>query len=506
MASRRNRSVRSGDYLTQRHTIERMLKNEQEKEYVIDNGANFFSFFSNGVHEKNLHNDRELINKYREYSEITEVEQAIDIIVDEAIVSDDQDTVKIKIKKESSVIETYVLNYLRSEILFSYDKIYQKLNFNKEGEILFKRWYIDGRLYLYVDYDFGLGVINIYWLDPLRISKIKKDDGLLYYRYTFKKHDVRERVERFVDIPVEHVIFIDSGMLGKEGLIIGPLNKAIRPVSSLKMMENSMVISRMARSPERFVFKIDTKNLDKNMGEQYMRGLMRQYRNRFYIDGTTGEIRGDTSSLALMENFWFSKQQNEGHDVDILKGSTPMSDISDISYFERKALRSLNVPVSRFEEQKAFNFSSRKDEIDREELDFFKFIKRKRRRCIEPLFNELIKIDLITQNKIGIEDWNRVKPLISYVYNNDNKYEEHKKYQKLMSIFDKYPQAKDIIEDGYQDIDWFYDVVFDYTPDEIEKVKLKRKSNLIRLAAEKDMKMKIGLIPKDDYIDNTGDI
>jgi hypothetical protein len=499
MVSRRSRDVRSGSYLTFRHSVERMLKDEQNKEYILDNGANFFSFFSNGVHEKNLHNSKELINKYREYAEITEVEHAIDIITNEAIVSDEDEPVKIKIKKESNIIEDYVLSYLRDETLASFDRVYNILNFSVEGEMLFRRWYVDARLYLYMDFEIGVGLKNVYWLDPLRIKKIKKEDGLLYYRYTFKKHDVREKAEKFVDIPVEFVLFIDSGMIGKEGLIIGPLNKAIRPISSLKMMENSLVISRMSRSPERFVFKIDTKNLDKNMGEQYMRNLMRQYRNRFYIDGTTGEIRGDTSSLALMENFWFSKQQGEGHEVDILRGSAPMSDISDISYFERKGIRSLNVPVSRFEEQKAFNFSSRKDEIDREELDFFKFIKKERKRSIRPIFNGLMKVDLIAQNKIGIEDWKRLVPLIQYDYNNDNKYEEHKKYQELMGIFDKYPQAKEIVEDGYQSLDWFYETVFNMTPDEVIKIKEERKSNLIRLANERHLKIKLGLIPKDDY-------
>lgn len=496
--SRRTKSSRNNDYVTFRRSVERLLKTEQEKEYITDNGANFFSFFSNGVHEKNLHNSRELINKYREYAEITEVEEALDIITNEAIVTDDDRSVRLKIAKESAIIEDFVLDYLREEVLQSFEKIYEILNFDIDGDMLFRRWYVDGRLYLYVDFVAGIGIRNIFYLDPLRIKKVRKDDGLLYYRYTFKKH-ADQKVQKFIDIPIEFVVFIDSGMIGKEGLVIGPLNKAIRPVSSLKMMENSMVIARMARSPERFVFKVDTKNLDKAAGEQYLRSLMRQYRNRYYVDGTTGEIRGDTSSLAMMENFWFSKQNGEGHDVDILKGSIPMSDISDINYFYRKMVRSLNVPTSRFEEQKAFNFSSRKDEIDREELDFFKFIKGKRKRSIRPMFNELIKIDMIAQNKIGIKDWNNIKPLMTYLYNNDNKYEEHKKFQHLLTIFDTYPQAKQILEDGYQDIDWFYSVVFNYTPDEIDDIKNKRKSNLIRLAFERQEKIKLGLIDANDY-------
>ena len=498
MVSRRLKKYKTNEYLLYKSAVQKMLRQEQEKEQVTDNNANFFSFFSHGIQEKNIHNDRELINKYREYSEISEVEEAIDMISNEAVVVDEDNAVKILIKEKSDLLEDYVLDYLRDEIIKSFDRVYDILHYNVDGEMLFRRWYIDGRLYLYVDYQDGVGILNIYYLDPMRIKKIKKDDGELFYRYSFKK-TADEKNYKFIDIPVSHIIFIDSGMVGKEGLIIGPLNKCIRPISSLKMMENSLVIARMSRAPERFIFKIDTKNLAKPMAEQYMRSLARNYRNKFYIDGTTGEIRGDTSSLAVMENFWFSKQEGDGHEVDILRGTTPMSDISDINYFYRKAIKHLNVPVGRFEEQKAFNFSSRKDEIDREELDFFKFVKKQRKRGIKPMFDNLIKIDLMMRGVIGILDWKKIQTIIKYVYNNDNKFEENKKYQELQSIFDMYPQTKQIVEDGYEDIRWFYEKTFNYTPDEVDEAIKRRKINLMRLAEERQMRIELGLQPKDDY-------
>jgi len=500
---RKSRTIRAGETAMNSILMGDLLSHENDSETIINNNSNFFSFFSSGIQEKTLHNEKELTQKYREYSEITDISNALDIISGEAVIYDeniDERVLNINIKK-IPYFNAKTRDLLEMEILESFDKIYNTLNFDVDGESLFRRWYIDAKLYLWVDFDDELseGLNSIYYLDPIRLSK-HKQGAEVYYRYTLQKDKDRKQY-KFIDIPEKHIYYLSSGLIGKKGLTMGYLNKAIRPMSALKMMENSVMISVMSRAPERFKFKLYTSGMATPLAEQYMRSLARRYSNRFYIDGTTGEIRGDVSRMSVIENFYFGRdKQGEGHDVEAIKGTDPMTNIGLLEYYWDKAINSLNIDPSLLQNKNSFGFGAEKED-NKALKDLYKFISKLRRKSIKPLFMDLIKKDLILRNIITPDMWEYMNRYIQFKYNNDNKMEELKLEQKLTSMFEKYPQAKQMYLEGFMTIEDFYKIVYDLPEHKLDEVKSIRKSNLVNLASEKKLMVDLNLKDKDEFND-----
>ena len=234
-----------------------------------------------------------------------------------------------------------------------------------------------------------------------------------------------------IKIAADSIAYTPSGLIdGNSGRVVSYLHKAIKPVNQLRMIEDALVIYRISRAPERRIFYIDVGNLPKIKAEQYLKDVMNRYRNKLVYDATTGEIRDDRNHMSMLEDFWLPRREGgRGTEITTLPGGSNLGEIDDITYFQRKLYRSLNVPISRLESEQGFSLG-RSTEITRDELKFAKFVGRLRKR-FSNLFNNLLKTQLILKNIITPEDWNDLEDHIQYDYLYDNHFADLKKNELL---------------------------------------------------------------------------
>jgi len=234
-----------------------------------------------------------------------------------------------------------------------------------------------------------------------------------------------------VRIAADTIAFCSSGLVDQnKNMILSYLHKAIKPVNQLRMIEDAVVIYRIARAPERRIFKIDVGNLPKQKAEQYLRDVMARYRNKLVYDANTGEIRDDRSYMNMLEDYWLpTREGGRGTDISTLPGGQNLGEMADIEYFQKKLYRSLNVPVSRLEPSSGFSLG-RSTEITRDELKFTKFVQRLRKKFTE-LFNDFLKTQLILKGIIAVEDWNVIQANIKYDFLQDGHFAELKESEML---------------------------------------------------------------------------
>ena len=383
--------------------------------------------------------EADLIRRYREISLHPECDMAVEDIVNEAIVSNElRDAVRVN---------TDNLPYgkdVKKKINDEFKNVLNLMHFNTKGHDIFRRWYVDGRIYYQkiIDRDSPVnGITELKYIDPRKIKKIREvrkarpernDAGLTVVDeyveyYLFNEKGVSGTTSGSgIKIAPDTISFCPSGLVDQQkNIVMSYLHKAIKPVNQLRMIEDAVVIYRIARAPERRIFKIDVGNLPKLKAEQYLRDVMARYRNKLVYDASTGEIRDDRNYMSMLEDFWLpSRDGGRGTDISTLPGGQNLGEISDIEYFQKKLYRSLNVPVSRLESSQGFNLG-RASEISRDELKFTKFVQRLRKKFTE-LFNDLLKTQLILKKVISEDDWHTISHNLQYDFLQDGHFAELK--------------------------------------------------------------------------------
>jgi len=412
-----------------------------------DDGAGYVTATSAGSHYGhyiNMEGDdskdqAQLILKYRGSAYQPEADAAIEDIVNEAITAAENKP-SIALNIDNVPVSASVKKTMFEE----FENIFNMLNFKELGHDIFRRWYIDGRIYHHLIVDENnptAGIQEIRYIDTVKIRKVKqikrKKDPISgatlvdkvneFYIYQEKPGSQASGVK----LTLDSVSYCTSGLLDEHRKkIISYLHKALKPITQLRMMEDSLVIYRLARAPERRMFYIDVGNLPRGKAEQYMKDIMAKYRNKLVYDAKTGEIRDDRKHMSMLEDFWLPRREGgRGTEISTLPGGENLGQIEDIIYFQKRLYRSLNVPMNRLEQEQQFSLG-RATEISRDELKFQKFIDRLRNRFAN-LFYDILKKQLILKNVITEDDWNSWKNKVTIDFLRDNHFAELKEAELL---------------------------------------------------------------------------
>ena len=390
--------------------------------------------------------DIDLIRRYRDISMQSECDAAVEDIVNEGIISNLND-IPVNIDLTNIPYPDKIKKRIRAEFM----EVLRLLNFNEKGHDIFRRWYVDGRLYYHKvidNKDPQRGLTQLRFIDPTKIRKVREttkapsvdqngvemiakvDEYFIYSDKGFASVGSQGN-NQGIKISADSIVYVPSGLLdSNSGRVISHLHKAIKPVNQLRMIEDAIVIYRISRAPERRIFYIDVGNLPKIKAEQYLKDVMNRYRNKLVYDASTGEIRDDRNHMSMLEDFWLPRREGgRGTEIATLPGGSNLGEIDDIVYFQRKLYRSLNVPISRLEAENGFSMG-RASEITRDELKFTKFVQRIRKKFV-PLFTDLLKTNLLLKGVISPEDWPRMQEHIQYDFMEDGHFAELKDAELL---------------------------------------------------------------------------
>jgi hypothetical protein len=405
--------------------------------YVTATGAHYGQYIDlDGDKSKD---NSTLIQKYRGVAMHPEVDAAIEDIVNEAISGEDEMSVFIQMDNAEGLSKN-----IKNKISEEFDNILYMLKFNDLGHDIFRKWYVDGRLNFHLvvsETQPKLGIQDIRPIDSAKIRKVKeikkKKDPITganiiegqneYYIYQEKPGQQNSGIK----LTKDSVVYVTSGLLdASQRHVVSYLHKALKPINQLRMMEDSLVIYRLARAPERRIFYIDVGNLPKGKADEYMRAIMTKYRNKLVYDASTGEIKDDRKHMSMLEDFWLPRREGgRGTEISTLPGGENLGQIDDIVYFQKRLYRSLNVPIARLEQETQFSLG-RSTEISRDELKFQKFIDRLRKR-FSILFREVLKKQLILKGIITEEDWEKWSNDIQFDFSKDNHFAELKNAELL---------------------------------------------------------------------------
>jgi hypothetical protein len=431
--------------------------------------------------EGQVRNDSELIRKYREMAMQPECDAAIEDIVNESLVfQEDEYPVQIvldKMKQNEAI---------KKKIRDEFDHILKLLDFNNQGYDIFRRWYVDGRLFYHMIVDEKnprAGLQEVRYIDPRRIRKVKElpknktnlPGGTIsgyvkpiqYFVYSDK--GFMRDTNQGLKISTDSVCYVHSGISDRDGkIIISHLHKAIRPLNQLRMLEDATVIYRISRAPERRVFYIDVGNLPKVKAEQYLREVMQKYKNKLVYDAQTGEIRDDRRFQTMLEDFWLPRREGgKGTEITTLPPGQNLGEIEDVLYFQKKLYKALSVPVSRLESDNGFSLG-RTSEITRDELKFSKYIARLRLRFTH-LFDKLLETQLVLKGVCTKAEWQQLKEEIYYDFVTDAHFTELKETEvmkerlMLLSDIDNYTGK-------YFSVSWIRKKVLRQTEDDIKQM------------------------------------
>src|SRR6056300_851047 len=337
--------------------------------------------------------EQDLIRRYREIALHPECDMAIEDIVNEAIVANElKDAIRLKLDEVPFGKE------VRRKIEDEFKEVLRLMNFNTKGHDIFRRWYVDGRIYYHKIIDKNSprkGIKELRYIDPRKIKKVREQRKEMdkktgaemvkgiedFYLYNDKGWEQNVGTSSGIRITADSITYCPSGLVDMhKGTVLSYLHKAIKPVNQLRMIEDALVIYRISRAPERRIFYIDVGNLPKVKAEAYLKDVMNRYRNKLVYDARTGEIRDDRNHMSMLEDFWLPRREGgRGTEITTLPGGSNLGEIDDIKYFQTKLYRSLNVPISRLEAENSFSIG-RSDNITRDELKFTKFVKKLRKK------------------------------------------------------------------------------------------------------------------------------
>jgi len=471
------------------YTIQKKAKEAPKQSFVVpqdDDGAtsiNASGFFGTYMDIDTVaKSENDLISRYRDISMYPDADSAIEDIVNEAVASQD-DEVVVKVDLEKVDLSKSVKNLIDEE----FNHILKLLDFNSKSHDIFKRWYIDGRVYYHKIVNSAnpkQGIQELRYVDPRKIKKVRKVN---------KKKDAKtgvdfiENIEEFfiynergliatvpstatasqgLKISPDSIAYCTSGLLDLDkNMVLSHLHKAIKVVNQLRMTEDSLVIYRMTRAPERRIFYIDVGNLPKAKAEQYVKSIMNQYRNKVTYDAATGEVRDEKKAMSMLEDFWMPRREGgKGTEITTLDGGQNLGEIQDINYFQNKLYQALNVPLSRMKPDTTMGFG-RQAEITRDELKFSKFISRLRKKFTE-LFDDLLKTQLVLKGVMSAEDWDKIKEDIYYEFTQDSYTAEAKASEIMRNRLDLLNTINPFVG-SYFSREFVYDKILQMTEDEV---------------------------------------
>ena len=436
--------------------------------------------------EGSVRNELELITRYREMANHPECDMAVTEIVNEAITHDEDgtvvDIVLDNLKQPASI---------KKKIEEEFSNVLKMLNFSNLADDMFRRWYIDGRIYFHIVVDEKKpkeGIQELRYIDPRKIRKIREikkardpktgaeiiQSMAEYYMFNDRgtvTQSYTAGVSQGLRIAPESVININSGLMdAKNTFVISYLHKAIKGLNQLRMIEDAVVIYRLSRAPERRIFYIDVGNLPKGKAEQYMRDVMVKYRNKMVYDANTGELRDDRKHMSMLEDFWLPRREGgKGTEITTLPAGQNLGQMEDVQYFLKKLLQSLSVPYSRLEQQSGGMVGmGRTTEITRDELRFNKFIGRLRNKFSQ-LFDQALSIQLALKGICTREEWDKFKEDIFYDYKKDNNFTELKEAELLQQRIQLVTSIDPFVGKYYSQ-EWVKKNVLRLTDDQIEEM------------------------------------
>jgi len=453
--------------------------------YMTAAGAHFGQYVD--IDGNSAKDNYQLIMRYRGIALYPEVDMAIEDIVNESIVGTESG-----FGLELNMDDVKISDSIKKKIKDEFDDILNMLKFSDLGHDIFRRWYIDGRICFQLIVDEKNPKKGIQEIRPIDTSKLRKIKNITRKRDERTGAPIIDKEEEFfiyqdkvatnnklisapiaaggVKISKDAILYTTSGLLDENmKTVISYLHKALKPTNQLRMMEDSLVLYRLARAPERRIFYVDVGNLPKGKAEEYMKGIMARYRNKLVYDASTGEIKDDRKFMAMTEDFWMPRREGgRGTEVSSLPGGDNLGQIDDVIFFQKKLYKSLGVPISRMEPETNFSLG-RSNEITRDELKFQKFVDRLRKR-FSLVFKECLKRQLILKNIVTEEDWNDLNGDLFFEYDRDNHFTELKEAELLRERL----QNMDVIQNyvgQYFSQEWVMKNVLRLSDDDIEEMK-----------------------------------
>ena len=467
--------------------------------YITASGSHYGQYLNlDGDESKDNH---QLIIKYRGVAMHPEVDAALEDIINEAITGSEMQS-SVDLTMDKVKVSDSIKKVMKEE----FDNIVSMLKFNDLGHDIFRRWYVDGRIYFHLvvnEANLKAGILEIRPIDAAKIRKVKevkkKKDPVTgamlienvkeFYIYQDKPGSQTSGVKLSTDA----VSYTTSGLLSQDRKkVVSYLHKALKPINQLRMMEDSLVIYRLARAPERRMFYIDVGNMPRGKAEQYMKDIMAKYRNKLVYDAQTGELKDDRKHMSMLEDFWLPRREGgRGTEISTLPGGENLGQIDDIIYFQKRLYRSLNVPINRLEQEAQFSLG-RTTEVSRDELKFQKFIDRLRKRFSQ-VFLEILKKQLMIKGIITEQDWDSWKEDIIVDYVRDNHFTELKDTELIRERMQTMDQIQQYVGE-YFSKEWVMKNVLRLSDDDVKDMKDQMK-------AEVDS----GEIPNDEEQQQTGD-
>jgi hypothetical protein len=409
-----------------------IAKEEFDGTVAVEAGGVFGTYVD---YSASLKDENANIVQYRNMSLYPEVDAAIDEIVNSSIVwGTDRKPVKL------DLTDVPLSDMVKRKMHLSFERILKMMDFNSKAYEIYRRWYVDSKLFYYVIIDEKNpkdGIQELIPLDPLKIKKIRNvqkepaslSTGMValiknieeFYLYSnTDKESFLTTPNQGIRIAKDAIGYVHSGIIDLNSKrVIGYLHKAIRPINMLRQLEDALMVYRVARAPERRVFYVDVGQLPKQKAEQYLRDMMSRFRNKIVYNQGSGEIKNDLNHLSLLEDYWIPRREgSRGTEISVLPGGQAMSQIEDVDYFKKKLYSALNVPISRLDTNSGFNMG-RTTEISREEIKFYKFIERLRHQFGQ-IFLQLLKVELLLSGTMTEDDWNSIKYYVKLQYNTDN--------------------------------------------------------------------------------------
>jgi len=521
--------------------------NEDSSDYYVSSGFYGQYVDIDGVFKSEF----ELIKRYREMALHPEVDSAIEDIINEAIVSDQNDS-PVEIDLENLPASKQLKDLIRDE----FKAVKEILDFDKKCHEILRNWYIDGRIYYHKVIDIQKpeeGLKEVRYIDPLKIKlvrKLKQDPSLRgaikqvnannpadienpeieeFYQYDPAQTQGKNALgaigqtpfstkQRPVKIAPDAITFCHSGLVDRnKQTILSYLHKSIKALNQLRMIEDSLVIYRLSRAPERRIFYIDVGNLPKVKAEQYLREVMNRYRNKLTYNAATGEVRDDRKFMSMMEDFWLPRREGgRGTEITTLPGGQNLGELADIEYFQKKLYRALGIPESRIAAEGGFNLG-RSSEILRDELKFAKFVGRLRKRFAN-MFNDMLKTQLILKNIVTPEDWEKMEDHIQYDFLYDNQFAELKETEMIQGRLGNLAQIEPYIGKFYS-TEFVRKRILRQTDQEIEEIDMQIEDEIqkgiLPNPAEVDPVTgeplpqgggDLGEVPQDDNLDAEGQV
>jgi len=443
---------------------------------VITSGGHFGAYLD--LDGDKAKNEIDLIYKYRDIAAQPECDAAIEDIINESIVGDN-DEAPVNLILDQLEISDKIKESIKNE----FETVLRLLNFNAYAHDIFRKWYVDGRLPYHIIIDDKTpkgGIKELRYIDPTKLRKVKEIEETKDPKtganiisktdeYFLFQDSNMSATSTGLKISPDAICYATSGMLDpSRKRILSYLHKAIKSVNQLRMMEDSLVIYRISRAPERRIFYIDVGNLPKGKAEEYLKGIMSQYRNKLVYDAKTGDIKDDKKHMSMLEDFFLPRREGgRGTEITTLPGGENLGQIDDIIYFQRKLYKSLNVPINRLEQEQQFTIG-RSTEISRDEIKFKKFVDRLRKRFSD-LFNQLLRTQLILKGIITAQDWNEWKTYIAYDFIKDNYFSELKEAEMLRERFEMLGTV-DEYAGKYVSIEWISKTILKMDDDSMKEM------------------------------------